>query len=69
MINDVTIYFENQINYYNKVIKEVKELQVNMQNMNDRLIIQRRIKDLELLRKSLIDDLNILKGESNGNVS
>ena len=69
MINDVTLYFENQINYYNKVIKEVKELQVNMQNMNDRLIIQRRIKDLELLRKSLIDDLNILKGESNGNVS
>ena len=69
MVNDVTLYFESQINYYNKVIKEVKELQVNMQSMNDRLIIQRRIKDLELLRKSLIDDLNILQGESNGNVS
>ena len=69
MINDVTLYFENQINYYNKVIKEVKELKVKIQNMNDRLIIQRRIKDLELITKSLMDDLNILKGESNGNVS
>lgn len=69
MINDVTLYFENQINYYNKVIKEIESLQVNMQNMNDRLIIQRRIRDLELLRNSLITDLKILKGESDGNVS
>ena len=69
MINDVTIYFENQINYYNKVIKEIESLQVNMQNMNDRLIIQRRIRDLDLLRNSLITDLKILKGESDGNVS
>ena len=69
MINDVTLYFENQINYYNKVIKEIESLQINMQNINDRLIIQRRIRDLDLLRNSLINDLKVLKGESNGNVS
>lgn len=69
MINDVTLYFESQINYYNKVIKEIESLQVNMQNLNDRLIIQRRIRDLDLLRNSLITDLKILKGESDGNVS
>lgn len=69
MINDVTIYFESQINYYNKVIKEIESLQVNMQNLNDRLIIQRRIRDLDLLRNSLITDLKVLKGESDGNVS
>lgn len=69
MINDVTIYFESQINYYNKVIKEIESLQVNMQNLNDRLIIQRRIRDLDLLRNNLITDLKVLKGESDGNVS
>ena len=69
MINDVTLYFENQINYYNKVIKEIESLQINMQNMNDRLIIQRRIRDLDLLRNCLVSDLKILKGESDGNVS
>ena len=63
MIHDVTLYFENQINYYNKVIKEIESLQINMQNMNDRLIIQRRIRDLDLLRNSLVSDLKILKGE------